>query len=793
MPPKSRGKPLPSGFQSKSTSNLPTRRSQNLEEPLNEPVQPISPPSPTPHTSPSDPTSVKDNLQNDDDDDDDQDEAVFETDASEGSESDGANDGPPEHRTLYKSRSYTQLLPPTTSTLFPPFYNRPPVPLPPSPSLTSLLRPSFSTTTSRPTTPDSSDVDVSGAVTNGTSTPASTTNLASITKSARHAPLVPRASPKVPTYEYYGFALYLASSAAFLLYIVWAYVPSPLLHQMGIHYYPNRWWALAVPCWLVVLVMYIYVALASYNTRYLTLPMSSCENLVDETAQVALIDRRTGKIKAAPWCLASDRCQFLTNPVWSTRTIKMQFTVALTLASALASAEAAETVLGAYMFHRHGDRTPKALAPTNLTTLGYEQVYTSGQYYRSRYLTGDSKIKGLNQDTVKLTQLAVTAPVDNVLQNSAQGFLQGLYPPVRTVQTLANKTEVQAPMDGYQLIPINTVDTGAGSEDSGWLQDASSCANAKTSSNSFFSSAEYNDILNKTKDFYSALTPRCEQHIRRANAYVIYDLINVAEIHNSSIPSSDVLTNDTLFQIRTLADTHEYGLAYNASDNMRAISGMQLAGEIIKYMNTTIKSGQSGSSANKFGIQFGAYATFLSFFGLADLPKADSNFYGVPDYASSMVFELFTDADTSNGFPKTDDLQVRFLFHNGTSSNSSEPKVYPLFGGSDNAISWNDFNTNLNKFAVSNTEQWCTKCGNTTGKCAPYAPGSDDPSTTENNNNGGSHMSAAIGGVIGAFVTLAVVLGGLAAFMLLGGYRLASKKALGARAPPTTEVTGSKV
>lgn len=80
------------------------------------------------------------------------------------------------------------------------------------------------------------------------------------------------------------------------MYILWAYVPSPLLHQMGIHYYPNRWWALAVPCWLVVLVLYIYVALASYNTGHLTLPLSSCENLVDECGQIAVIDRRTRKI-----------------------------------------------------------------------------------------------------------------------------------------------------------------------------------------------------------------------------------------------------------------------------------------------------------------------------------------------------------------------------------------------------------------------------------------------------------------------------------------------------------------
>lgn len=286
MPSKGRGKPVPAGFQSTSTKDRASPRSSASVEP----IAPGREPSPPPHASSAEPASNEDDL-----DDEDEGEAVFDLSDSEDSGSDDAEEVPSARRPLYASRSYSQL-PHATSTLFPPFYNRPPVPLPPSPSLTSLLRPSFSTTTSRRTTPESSDLDVPGAATAGTSTPASTANLASITKSARHAPTVPRASPKVPTYEYYGFALYLASSAAFLLYIIWAYVPSPMLHQMGIHYYPNRWWALAVPCWLVALVVYIYVALASYNTQYLTLPMSSCENLVDETAQIALVDRRSGEI-----------------------------------------------------------------------------------------------------------------------------------------------------------------------------------------------------------------------------------------------------------------------------------------------------------------------------------------------------------------------------------------------------------------------------------------------------------------------------------------------------------------
>jgi hypothetical protein len=204
----------------------------------------------------------------------------------------------------------------------------------------------------------------------------------------------------------------------------------------------------------------------------------------------------------------------------------MHFTSAISALSVIGSAQAAETVLGVYMFHRHGDRTPKSLAPTNLTTLGYEQVYRSGEYYRSRYLTGSSKIRGINEDLVRLSQLSVTAPVDNVLQSSAQGFLQGLYPPTgQTVQTLANGDSVQAPMDGYQLIPINTLGTGAGSEDAGWLQDATTCYNAKLSSNNYFSSAEYTQLLNKTKGFYADLVPVVngtfnEKDVTYKNAYV---------------------------------------------------------------------------------------------------------------------------------------------------------------------------------------------------------------------------------------------------------------------------------
>ncbi|KAF1915440.1 PIG-P-domain-containing protein [Ampelomyces quisqualis] len=277
MPPKRRGQPVPPGFLSRSTPNLPTL--QSLEAADDEDGSPRS--------AKAQPLVAMRGQEKDV-------ASLAATESEDAEAEDGQLASTPTRRPIYASRSHSQLPRHSAGALFPPFYNRPPTPLPPSPSLTSLLRPPFA---SRPPTPDSSDAELPTGLQpphSGTSTRASSTS--NLAKSARHAPPVPRAAPKVPTYEYYGFALYLGSSAAFLMYVLWAYVPAPVLHQMGIYYYPNRWWALAIPCWLVALIIYIYVALASYNTAYLTLPMDGMENLVDECAQVAVVDRTSGRI-----------------------------------------------------------------------------------------------------------------------------------------------------------------------------------------------------------------------------------------------------------------------------------------------------------------------------------------------------------------------------------------------------------------------------------------------------------------------------------------------------------------
>lgn len=179
------------------------------------------------------------------------------------------------------------------------------------------------------------------------------------------------------------------------------------------------------------------------------------------------------------------------------------------------------------------------------------------------------------------------------------------------------------------------------------------------------------------------------------------------------------------------------------------------------------------------GIQFGAYASFLSFFGLAQLPAASVDFMGIVDYASSMTFELVTNATVSStAYPATSDISVRFLFSNGSAAEHGL-SAYPLFAQSQTVIPWNTFVTEMDKFAIGDQDDWCKACGNSTGICASSSTASSNASSTSSGDvakSSGGGMSRAVAGVIGAFVTLAVILGLEALILLVGGLRIAKKR-----------------
>ncbi|KAJ4424015.1 hypothetical protein N0V82_001262 [Gnomoniopsis sp. IMI 355080] len=468
----------------------------------------------------------------------------------------------------------------------------------------------------------------------------------------------------------------------------------------------------------------------------------------------------------------------------------------------------AETVLGAYIFHRHGDRTSKSWPPTLLTALGADQVFTSGTWFRNRYIASNSTNPILNiaPDLAVLSQLAITAPVDNVLQASANVFTQGLYPPAGTAadQTLADGTSTQAPFGGYQYIPVNIVSTASSTsetEDSEWLQGSSGCANAVVSSNEYLQSQEYVELLNQTQSFYQDLLPVYNTTFNAStatykNAYTIFDYVHVSQIHNQTIPSDDLLTNDTTHQLLTLANAHEWGLAYNESDPVRAIAGAVLGGQILQALNATLLSPLSKTSAQRFTIQFGAYGSFMSFFGLANLTAAGDDFKGIVDYASSITFELVTNATvngtgiTSTSTVSPDDVSVRFLFVNGSASDTNVPQEYPLFGQTETTISWNDFSAGMSNFSIGDTTAWCQACGNTTGACASTSTSSSSSGSSDGSSSSNGSITPGIAGGIGVLSMFGLVLV-LAIAGALAGFRIVKKgTAAGAGAGATAAHVG---
>lgn len=204
-----------------------------------------------------------------------------------------------------------------------------------------------------------------------------------------------------------------------------------------------------------------------------------------------------------------------------------------------------------------------------------------------------------------------------------------------------------------------------------------------------------------------------------------------------------------------------------------------LAAQIVQSLNSTIQTAAKTSSL-KLGIQFGAYGTFMSFFGLAQLPAASTDFTGVVDYASSFAIELVTNSTAKP--PAAADVSVRFLFSNGSAGLGDGLQPFPLFGQRETLLSWSSFTAEMSKFALGDTADWCRACGNTTGVCASSA--SAGTTGTSSGGDAGSSagdggVSRPVAGVIGAVVALVVVLGLEALVMAIAGLRLAKRKDAG--------------
>lgn len=78
----------------------------------------------------------------------------------------------------------------------------------------------------------------------------------------------PGTSSRQASLEVYGFAIWILSFVGFGLYLLWAYLPEELLHQIGWTYYPSQYWAVALPSYVVMMVPVVLLAYIGWNFRH---------------------------------------------------------------------------------------------------------------------------------------------------------------------------------------------------------------------------------------------------------------------------------------------------------------------------------------------------------------------------------------------------------------------------------------------------------------------------------------------------------------------------------------------
>ena len=67
----------------------------------------------------------------------------------------------------------------------------------------------------------------------------------------------------------YAFVAWVSVIVAYIVFLIWTFTPEEVLHHYGITYYPDRYYALALPSYFMVtciFVCFLYMGLNMMNT-----------------------------------------------------------------------------------------------------------------------------------------------------------------------------------------------------------------------------------------------------------------------------------------------------------------------------------------------------------------------------------------------------------------------------------------------------------------------------------------------------------------------------------------------
>lgn len=382
------------------------------------------------------------------------------------------------------------------------------------------------------------------------------------------------------------------------------------------------------------------------------------------------------------------------------------------------------TVRGVVVVTRNGDRLEYSQdtknyksSHTECTPLGEVQSHQLGSYLRREYFTPSSPsfIRGVRTDLVDTNQVQVrikNGGEGRAVFDSAIALLQGLFPPTeKNSITLANETQVVAPLGGYQYVPVETVEPSNDRSLESWTD----CPAFERHVKEFYASSKFKEterlaegFMRKADDFAFGRTTNLE------NAVNLYDYMNHELIHNKTYAHR--LPPTFIEQARHWANFHENG-AFSDGD----IGGIgNIAGRtILASIKDSLQRITYDGDPLQFLVETTTYQPFISLFHQIELIKDDPSLQGIPNYASALAIEL-----RRGSLPDNRDF-VRFKFKNGTSEGFRT--LHAFAHGGDMPLT--EFIYRIENAVISSNQQWQRVCGaKSTNSWLPTLPfGTDSP------------------------------------------------------------------
>ena len=400
---------------------------------------------------------------------------------------------------------------------------------------------------------------------------------------------------------------------------------------------------------------------------------------------------------------------------------------------------AADTLVQLQFVTRHGARTalPKDAAKfseggASLTRQGSVQQQSFGAEIRSFYgiTKGFPAAKQYTPDDVWLT----SSDFDRTI-SSAMSFASGLWPG-NSPDNFAPNISAQVPV--HTVLPVNDVTVRA----------YRNCPEFRVQLSKLYASQPFLDKAAANKAFTTQLATlfpdyAVDGNIPLPSIWNVFDAVNVAKDLNPSSALANILTPaqfTTLSELTAWVEHQRYGKAV-----AKGLLGSNLWNEIMGRVRSLYDFDGKGAlhPPHKMVVYSAHYPTILGLFAALDLQGENPSVLSataVPNYASSIVFEVWQHGTSTSLSEDTAYIRVRYKGGAHVAIGSSPylqlSKSCVDAAAADanvpsDACPMKTFRALLEKSMYPNLETWCWACGNTVSssclaaqkKCPESKPG----------------------------------------------------------------------